>query len=237
MIIPADAIDHDRARDLGHDGADGEAEGLSVLFSTRPLAIFAVRALFFHFANAPLLRLDGQKLAPEFPKDATAMLLFCMVAAQGVMLPIAIMVGRNADRLGRRPIFLIALSVLPIRAALYALSDNVCWPLGDKLLESVGAGVCEALTPLVIGDVMRGAGRHNLAQGAVATGQGIDATISALAAGEATDLFGCSASFLFQAAAAAVAWAVFALLLPETRDAEAIGAERVGATPGWAPGQ
>jgi len=36
------------------------------------------------------------------------MMSFCMIAAQGVMLPIAILVGRNADKLGRRPIFVIA---------------------------------------------------------------------------------------------------------------------------------
>jgi len=111
------------------------------------------------------------------------MLWFYMVAAQGVMLPIAISVGRSADRLGRRPM------------------------------------------------------RCKLGQGAVATAQGIAASISALAAGEVTDHFGCSASFLFLAAAAAIVWAVFALLMPETRDAKAIGAERVGAAPGWAPGQ
>ena len=100
LMIPAAAIDHDRARDLGHVGADdGAAAGWNVLFRTRPLMIFAVSALLFHFANAPLLPLVGQKLALEFPKEATAMLSFCMVAAQGVMLPIAIFVGRNADRL------------------------------------------------------------------------------------------------------------------------------------------
>ena len=174
LTIPARAIDHDRARDLTHDAAnDGAAAGLSVLFKSRPLAIFAASALLFHFANAPLLPLVGQKLAFQFPREATAMMSFCMVAAQGVMLPIAISVGRNADRLGRRPIFLIAFAVLPIRAALYVLSDNAFWLLGVQLLDEVGAGIYEALTPLVIANVMRGTGRYNLAQGAVATTQGI----------------------------------------------------------------
>src|SRR5208337_391667 len=95
LMIPPGAIDHDRARDLGKDD-DGAAKGYGILFRTRPLMIFAACALFFHFANAPLLPLVGQKLALQFPKEATAMLSFCMVAAQAVMLPIAILVGRNA---------------------------------------------------------------------------------------------------------------------------------------------
>ena len=222
LAIPASAIDHDRARDLGHDCDSGAAAGFGVLFRTRPLLIFAACALFFTFANAPLLPLVGQKLALQFPKEATAMLSFCMVAAQGVMLPIAIFVGRNADRLGRRPIFLIAFTVLPIRAAIYTLSNNAFWLLGVQLLDEVGAGIYEALTPLVIADIMRGTGRYNLAQGAVATTQGIGASISALAAGEVADHYGYSVAFLFLAGAAAIAWTLFTLFMPETRDAAPI---------------
>lgn len=217
LAIPARAIDHDRARDLGKDGEDGSAAGLSSLFRTPSLVIFAASALLFHFANAPLLPLVGQKLALQFPNEATAMLSFCMVAAQAVMIPIALVVGWRADRWGRRKIFLVAFSVLPIRAALYPVSDDAFWLLGVQLLDGVGAGIYQALTPLMIADIMRGTGRFNLAQGAVATTQGIGAAISGLFVGEIVDHFGYSAAFFALAAAATVAWAVFFLLMPETR--------------------
>jgi MFS family permease len=222
LAIPADAIDHARARDLGSNGeAQGTAAGYRVLVETRPLMIFALCAFLFHFANAPLLPLVGQKLALEFPNEATAMMAFCVVAAQGVMLPIALIVGRNADSWGRRPIFLIAFAVLPIRAALYTLSDSAFWLIGVQLLDGVGAGIYGALTPLLIADVMRGTGRYNLAQGAVATTMGIGASVSALFAGEIVDHFGYSASFLAVGAAAAVAFLVFVGFMPETREEEA----------------
>jgi hypothetical protein len=70
---------------------------------------------------------------------------------------------------------------------------------------------------LVIADVMRGTGRYNLAQGAVATTQGVGASISALAAGVAVDRFGYAFSFLALGAAAAAAFLVFFTLMPETR--------------------
>ncbi|WP_245428188.1 MFS transporter [Roseiarcus fermentans] len=215
LAIPAKAIDHDRARDLGGDG-DG-AERASALLRSRPLVVFAACAFVFHFANAPLLPLVGQKLALQFPKEATAMLSFCMVAAQAVMVPIALVVGWRADRWGRRPIFLVAFFVLPVRAALYLVSDNAVWLLGVQLLDGVGAGIYQALTPLVIADIMRGTGRYALAQGAVATTQGVGAAISGLAVGEVVDRFGYSTAFLALAAAAAVAFAIFALFMPETR--------------------
>jgi hypothetical protein len=41
------------------------------------------------------------------------------------------------------------------------------------LLDGVGAGIFGAITPLVIADLMRGTGRYKVAQGAVATVQGV----------------------------------------------------------------
>ena len=220
LSIPADAIDHDRARDLSRQNGshEGVAAGVSVLMRSRPLMIFALSALLFTFANAPMLPLVGQRLAFQYPKEASAMLAFCMVAAQGVMLPIAIFVGRNADRIGRRPIFLVAFAVLPVRAVLYTFSDHAFWLLSVQLLDGVGAGIYEALTPLLIADIMRGTGRYNLAQGAVGATQGVGAAISALAAGIVTDRLGYSAAFLFLGAAAAVGCGVFFMFMPETRE-------------------
>jgi MFS family permease len=154
------------------------------------------------------------------------MMSFCIVAAQAVMLPIAILVGRNADAWGRRPIFLIVFAVLPIRAALYPLSDNAFWLIAIQLLDGVGAGIYQALTPLIIADIMHGTGRYNLAQGAVATTQGIGTSTSALAAGVVVDHFGYDVSCLALGAAATIAFVVFFRFMPETRDEEAIAHDR-----------
>jgi MFS family permease len=162
--------------------------------------------MLFHFANAPLLPLVGQKLAAAYPQEATA------------MMSIALLVGRTADSWGRKPLFLAGFTILPIRAVLYTLSDNSFWLVGVQLLDGVGAGILGALTPLVIADIMRGTGRYNLALGAIATAQGIGASLSGLAAKVIVDHFGYSAAFLALAAAAAVVLTVFALGMPETAD-------------------
>ncbi len=222
LSIPAKAIDYARARDLEPepDGATSPpaAAGYGVLFKSRPLVIFGLCAMLFHFANAPLLPLVGQKLAAAYPKEATAMMSTCIVAAQLVMLPIAVLVGRKADVWGRKPLFLAGFAILPIRAALYTLSDNSFWLIGVQVLDGVGAGIFGALTPLVIADIMRGTGRYNLAQGAIATMVGIGASLSGLGAGEIVDHFGYSAAFLALGAAALVAATVFALAMPETAE-------------------
>jgi MFS family permease len=218
LSIPPDAIDYDRARDAGPKSDQRNVAGYGVLFKTRSLVVFGVCVMLFHFANAPLLPLVGQKLAAAFPQTATAMMSSCIVAAQLVMLPMALLVGRKADNWGRKPLFLLGFGILPIRAALYTLSDNSFWLIGVQLLDGIGAGIYGALAPLVVADIMRGTGRYNLALGAIATMQGVGASLSGLAAGVIVDHFGYSAGFLTLGAAALVALIVFAIAMPETAE-------------------
>ncbi len=218
LSIPHEAIDQNRARGLDGDGqtAGRGASGYRMLLKSRPLVLFAVCAMLFHFANAPLLPLVGQKLAQSHPDWATAMMSACIIAAQLIMLPVALVVGATADRLGRKPILLIGFAVLPIRALLYTFSNDAWWLIGVQLLDGVGAGIFGAITPLLIADLTKGTGRYNLAQGAVATAQGIGASISGLFAGVVVDHFGYSATFLSLGVAACVAFATLLLAMPET---------------------
>ena len=66
LSIPYKAIDFDRARNLEQEptGAERPAgpAGYSILFQSRPLVIFGLCVMLFHFANA-LPPLVGQKLA------------------------------------------------------------------------------------------------------------------------------------------------------------------------------
>ncbi len=220
LSIPYDAIDQDRARGLDGDrdgAASGQAvSGYGMLLKSRPLVLFAVCAMLFHFANAPLLPLVGQKLALSHPQWATAMMSACIIAAQLIMLPVALAVGATADRLGRKPILLIGFAVLPVRALLYTFSDDAWWLIGVQLLDGVGAGIFGAITPLLVADLTKGTGRYNLAQGAVATTQGIGASLSGLFAGVVVDHFGYSSTFLTLGVAACVALATLWLAMPET---------------------
>ncbi len=216
LSIPSGAIDHARARGLDEGAPGQDARGLLVLLRCRPLVVFGVCAALFHFANAPLLPLVGQTLARAHPAWATSMLSACIIAAQLIMLPVALAVGRTADRLGRKPILLAGFAVLPVRAALYTLSDDTAWLIGVQLLDGVGAGNFGAITPLLIADLMRGTGRYNLAQGAVATAQGVGASLSGLAAGVIVDRAGYTTAFLCLGGAACVAVAALAVLMPET---------------------
>ena len=86
-----------------------------------------------------------------------------------------------------------------------------------QLLDGVGAGIYGAIFPVIVADVMRGTGRFNVAQGAVITAQGIGAALSTTLAWFAVAHGGYSAVFLTLAGVAAVGFALYLFVMPETK--------------------
>jgi MFS family permease len=223
LSIPASAIDHDVARGLDDTTERGAAahhdqpSGFRVLLTCKPLLVFAAATVLFHFSNAAMLPLVGQKLALVNKAFGTTLMSVCIVAAQLVMVPVAMVVGRKADDWGRKPIFAAALAVLALRGALYPLSNNPYWLVGVQTLDGVGAGIFGALFPLVVADLTRGTGHFNVSQGAIATAAGLGGALSTTAAGLIVVGAGYSAAFLSLAAIAVLALIGFCVLMPETR--------------------
>jgi len=221
LAIPAGAIDHHVARGLvdttKRDGPrHDKPSGFQVLLTCRPLLIFAVATVAFHFSNAAMLPLVGQKLALVNRDLGTTLMSVCIIAAQMVMVPVAMLVGHKADVWGRKPIFVVALAVLMLRGMLYPLSDNPYWLVSVQLLDGVGAGIFGALFPLVVADLTRGTGHFNVSQGAIATAAGLGGALSTAAAGVIVVQAGYSAAFFFLAAVAGAGLIGFAAMMPET---------------------
>jgi MFS family permease len=140
-----------------------------VLFESRPLLVFAASIMLFHLANAAMLPLLGQELALHDRAEGAFFMSALIVVAQAVMVPMSILVGRRADRWGRKPLFLAGFLALPVRGVLLTLSSDPAYLIAVQVLDGVGAGIFGALFPVVVADLTRGTGRYNLAQGAVAT--------------------------------------------------------------------
>ena len=230
--IRADEIDEDAARGLSADVREhGPASVWRVLLTNRTLLTFAAVAFAFHLANAAMLTSVSQLLTRLEGKDyATTLVAACVLAAQVVMIPVAILAGRRADRWGRKPLFLIAFAVLTVRGALYPMSDDSAWLLAVQALDGVGAGIFGALFPIVIADLTRGTGRFNVAQGAVSTAQGLGASLSAALAGTIIVAGGYTLAFWTLAGIAAAGLLLYALFMPETKPPDFQGDTPQGAS-------
>jgi MFS family permease len=221
MINPQE-IDHDRARG-GEDPAHQCAPiPVRELLRKRDLVVFLASVVLFHFGNAAMLPMAGQMLAKTHPGTDTIALSACIIAAQFVMVGIAWCVGwASARGIGRKPIFLLALAVLPVRGVLFSFAAGPYAVVGIQLLDGVAAGIFGVISVLIASDLMRGTGRFNLAQGLTALAVGIGAALSNATAGFVVQWFGYATGFLYLAAIAGCALGFFALLMPETRESAA----------------
>lgn len=217
-------IDHNLARGADHDepGSHGAAAHTPSVVSPwellrdhRILWLIA-SVVLFHFANAAMLPLVGQKVGRESnATEASSLMALCIIVAQVTMVPVAIMASRWAI-VGRRAVFLIALAVLPVRGVLYTLTESHVLLIGIQVLDGIGAGIFGVVALLMVADLTKGTGRFNLAQGMMATAIGLGAAASQFLTGLIVDATGYNTGFLFLAGIAVCSFFVFLVTVPET---------------------
>src|SRR5208283_1409328 len=101
----------------------------------RPLVIFLVCAVMFHFANAAMLPLLGEMLAKGKGRSSMMFMGACVVTTQLVITLLAAWSGRKAGAWGRKPLLLIGFGVLPIRGILYTLTVNTGALIAIQILD------------------------------------------------------------------------------------------------------
>ncbi len=214
--VDGTAIDRTIARGDG-GGKDAAPEGLKLLLANKPLLKFAAAITLFHFANAAMLPLAGEKLSVGKPAASPLFMSACIVVAQLVMVPVAVLTGRKAGPWGRKPIFLVGFMALPLRGLLFALVNDPYSVVAIQILDGVGAGIFGVLFSIVVADFTQGTGRFNFAQGALSASFGLGAALSNAVAGIIVDRFGFSAAFCFLAACAVGALAILWFSVPESQ--------------------
>jgi MFS family permease len=219
LAIDAREIDHAAARGLGpHNEAQGRPpSGWRVIFGSRALLAFTAAITLFHFANAAMLPLIGERLSQGRSDFGPLFIAACIITAQIVMVPMAMLVGAKSEELGRKPLFLLGFAALPIRGLLYTLWDDPSYLIGVQVLDGVGAGLFGALFPLVVADLTGGTGHYNLTLGAAGAAWGVGAALSNAVAGFIVDKAGFNVAFIFLAGVGAAACLLFWLAVPETQ--------------------
>lgn len=219
-------IDHELARgcpdESGDDNdADDKPSGWRAVFGNRSVLFFALACVLFHFANAAMLPLLGQRLAQGIDAGtSSAYMSACIIVAQVVMIPVSHWAGKLAPS-GRKRLLLIAFAVLPIRGLLYTLTNEPTLLVAIQVLDGVGAGIFGVLSILVVSDLTRGSGLFNTTQGAIATAVGLGASLSNAFAGSILQRSNYNTAFLVLAGIAVAAVAVLWFFVPETVDKRA----------------
>ena len=217
--IREEDIDHQLARgcsDEEQQANDGKPSGIRAILGNRSILFFALACVLFHFANAAMLPLLGQRLAQGINAGASsAYMSACIIVAQLVMIPVSYFTGKLAPS-GRKRLLLIAFAVLPIRGLLYTLTGDPTLLVAIQILDGVGAGILGVLSILIVSDLTRGSGLFNTTQGAIATAVGLGASLSNAFAGTLLQKTNYNVAFLTLASLAVVALIVLWFFVPET---------------------
>jgi MFS family permease len=216
-LIGAGQVDPERA----HGGKAASHPGdptasVRALLRNRALMIFAGCVAMFHLANAAMLPLTASVVTMRSNDWAAALVGACMLVPQLVVAVFAPWVGREAVRIGRRPLLLLGFGALTLRGGLLAFASSPYMLAAIQILDGISAAVLAVLVPLIIADATRGTGHFNLAQGTVGTAVGIGASLSALVAGYTYDYFGTVPAFLSLAGLAGFGFIVVLVFMPET---------------------
>jgi MFS family permease len=230
FIIRPEEIEYGRARGAKEGDEENDSVAARSLLNDRPLLVFLLCAVMFHFANAAMLPLLGEKLAKGQGRNSMMFMSACVVTTQLVVACLSVWAGRKAGLWGRKPLLLVAFGVLPIRALLYNLTNRAGALVAIQILDGLAAAIFGVVSVLVIADLTKGSGRFNFTLGAIGTAVGIGASLSQVIAGAIVHHFDFNAGFFFLAAVATGAFGILYFFMPETRDRQFLNPSQGAAT-------
>ena len=215
-IAPASDAARGKKTSLGAQLAD-----FAGLLRQPRLVAFAFCVLMFHLANAAMLPLAASLVTLRSEKLATILVAAAIVVPQFTVTVLSPLVGRLADRWGRRPLLLCGFGALAVRGVLFALIADPRALVTIQLLDGVSAAALGVLVPLTIADLTRESGHFNLAQGTVGCAMGFGASLSTTLSGFLSDRYGAAFAFDVLACFAVLGLALLAIAMPETRPGSA----------------
>jgi MFS family permease len=187
------------------------------------IAVLLASAAMFHLANAPVMPLVAQKV--KHLGGSSSQVAGVVLAAQAVMIPVALLAGWLGESWGRKPVLAIGFIVLPARIALYGLSDDPSMLVALQTLDGVGAGIFGVTATTICADLTRGRGHFNALVGVLATAGGIGGVLGPLVGGVIVQHLGFTAAFFVFAAVALAGAVLFIGRMPETRPEPGAGSE------------
>ncbi|MDE2581103.1 MAG: MFS transporter [Rhodospirillales bacterium] len=198
---------------------------LSALLRDRRLLVFGSAIALFFLSNGAVLPLAASLVTRQAGDRASLLIAAAIVLPQAVVTLASGAVGRQAERLGRRPLLLLGWGLLPLPALLLALLPATGPLLAGQAIGGISAAVGGVMLPLIAADLSRELGHFNLCVGLFGLCAAAGATLSTALAGAVADAAGNRVAFTCLAVAGLAALALLWAAMPETRIA-AVAAAR-----------
>ncbi|MFT8523113.1 MFS transporter [Gluconobacter oxydans] len=201
---------------------------ICTLLSEARLAVFLATYLLFNVANGAVVPLMIERYAFFHLGDPASVTAICIVVAQITMAPVALLVGKKAPQWPRKPLFVFALALQPVRDGLVILSAD--WPtlvlvlVLVQILDGLSSGIILVLFYAILSDIASGSGRRNLLIGLGLALGTIGALLSNLAGGALASGYGFNTTFVVLGLTGGAVACLFAWGMPETHSPASEGA-------------
>jgi MFS family permease len=189
---------------------------MRALFLDRRLLGFMACIAFFQVADSAMLPYAGRKIAGETSTLADIAIAAAIVLPQMVMALLSPMVGREAERRGRRVILMAGFAAEPLRGFLFGLVHGPVLLVIAQGLDGVSAAAVGVLLPLIAADIAHDHGHFNLTMGAIGVAAGVGTVASTTLAGAIDSFVGERAAFFTLAVAGLLATLMVWLIMPES---------------------
>jgi predicted MFS family arabinose efflux permease len=218
LLIQERDIDHELARAAAEDSkpCGSSLAATKELFSNKNITFFTIAMCLWNVANGAMLPLLGQKLGIADVKHSALYLSICITIAQAVMIAVAPLASRLAER-GRKRLFLVAFVLVPVRALLFAFIDNKYALISFQVIDGLGAGIYGVLLIVMMADLGKGTGHFNLLQGTTYSAVGLGMAVSNVLGGFVVKQAGYPAAFMTLAGVGLLATVFFAHFVKEPR--------------------
>lgn len=181
----------------------------------RALWAFIAAMVLFHFCNAPA----GVYLGLFLKRDLEApmrVLSYSFVVSMIAWTALARPAGRLADRIGRRPLLVVAWLTMSVRLILLALADASWQVVAVQVLDGVASGLFSILAGTWVTDRLGDARRVSEAQAIVGTSLVFGSALGPAVAAQFVDLLGYRGLFGALAVVGGISTLTLMAFVPET---------------------
>jgi len=181
----------------------------------RAVWLFVIAMVLFHVANSP----GGVYLALFMKEELQAShqsMSFAFVVSMVAWMAVVQPAGRWADRIGRRPLLIVAWAAMTLRLALVAVATEPWQVLAIQVLDGIGNGLFSVIAGAWVMDRLADRRRACESQVIVGTSLVLGSALGPLLAGMIIRPLGYRGIFGALAAVGAMATLIIAVRIPET---------------------
>ena len=175
--------------------AGGQWSTRGTIARNRDLLYFAGCIALFQLGNAGVLPLAVGSVLQREGHRGDLVVAVAVIVSQVLAAILSSPMGKMAEQWGRKPVLLLGLGALVVKAGLFAFDGSSLLVVIYQSFDAISAASFGVMLPLMVADITHKGGHFNLAMGLVGLASSLGAAMSTVMAGAVADRFGVTLAY------------------------------------------